>query len=421
MKAGAEGLLQPLSPRISGQRLSLYADDVALFIRPSVEELQVTREILNIFGSASGLHTNLQKSNIIPINCEENSMTTVSNTLPCSISEFPCTYLGLPLSNKKLRKIDLMPWIEKIANKLPDWKATLMNTAGRITMVRFVLSAIPIYLLIAINVPKWFIKAIDKFRRGFLWKGREQANGGCCLVSWEKVMRPLDLGGLGIPNLEVMAWALQARWHWQKKTQADRPWNNLELPSHPNALALLAAAVRTELGNGNNTLFWTDKWVHGCSVENLAPNVFACVPPRIRRRQTVAEALTNDAWVSVIRGGLNWIGIIEYLQLWDCVQGFQLSEQEDKHIWNLEAGGCYSSKSAYRAYFFGSIPFEPWRRLWKSWAPNKCKVFLWPAIRNRCWTADRLAKRGLPHPDKCPLCDQEETVQHLLASCVVAR
>jgi len=84
--------------------------------------------------------------------------------------------------------------------------------------------------------------------------------------------------------------------------------------------------------------------------------------------------------------------------------------------------GSYSSKSAHRAYFFGSITFEPWRRLWKSWAPNKCKIFLWLAIRNRCWTADRLAKRGLPHPDKCPLCDQEkETIQHLLASCVVGR
>ena len=211
-----------------------------------------------------------------------------------------------------------------------------MNRAGRITMVRFVLSAIPIYLLIAINVPKWFIKAIDKLRRGFLWKGREQANGGCCLVSWEKVMRPLDLGGLGIPNLEVMAWALQARWHWQKKTRADRPWNNLELPSHPNALALLATAVRTELGNGNNTLFWIDKWVHGCSLENLAPNVFACVPPRIRRRQTVAEALTNDAWVSAIRGGLNWTRIIEYLKLWDCVQGFQHLELESRGMLLLQ-------------------------------------------------------------------------------------
>jgi hypothetical protein len=49
-------------------------------------------------------------------------------------------------------------------------------------------------------------------------------------------------------------------------------------------------------------------------------------------------------------------------------------------------------------------------------------MFLWLAIRNRCWTADRLAKRGLSHPDKCPLCDQlDETIQHLLTTCVVAR
>jgi hypothetical protein len=98
-----------------------------------------------------------------------------------------------------------MPWIEKVADKLPGWKADLMNRAGHVTMVRFVLSAILIYLLIAINVPKWFIKAIDKIWKGFLWKGKEQANGGCCLVAWEKVIRPLDLGGSGITNLEVMA------------------------------------------------------------------------------------------------------------------------------------------------------------------------------------------------------------------------
>jgi hypothetical protein len=48
---------------------------------------------------------------------------------------------------------------------------------------------IPIYLLIARNVPKWFIEAIDKIRRGFLWKGKEH-NGSCCIVAWEKVMRP---------------------------------------------------------------------------------------------------------------------------------------------------------------------------------------------------------------------------------------
>lgn len=48
-----------------------------------------------------------------------------------------------------------------------------------------------------------------------------------------------------------------------------------------------------------------------------------------------------------------------------------------------------------------------------------CKFFLWLAENNRCWTADRLAKRGLPHPEACPLCDQvDETHQHILIGCL---
>jgi hypothetical protein len=43
-------------------------------------------------------------------------------------------------------------------------------------------------------------------------------------------------------------------------------------------------------------------------------------------------------------------------------------------------------------------------------------------VHKRCWTTDRLAKRGLPHSEICPLCDQaEETISHLLVGCVFAR
>jgi len=257
MKAEAEGLLLPLHS--TGQRLSLYADDVALFIRSEEDDLQITKNLLQVFEEASGLRTNLQKSCVIPIHCDGEVAEVVNSTLQCSTTSFPTTYLGLPISDRKLRRSDLLIWIEKIAIKLPGWKAPLMSLAGRAVLVRYVITAIPIYLLIAIRVPKWFIRAVDKIRKSFLWKGRKEINGGSCLVAWEKVMRPIDLGGLGIHNLEIMGWALQMRWLWFEKTKPDRPWAGLEIPVHPNTAALFTVSVFTTVGNGHNTLFWTDR------------------------------------------------------------------------------------------------------------------------------------------------------------------
>jgi len=87
---------------------------------------------------------------------------------------------------------------------------------------------------------------------------------------------------------------------------------------------------------------------------------------------------------------------MEYLQVWDPLEGVILQQGvPDQFRWKLSQSGSYSSKTAYAACFVGSIRFPPWRRIWKSWAPLRCKFFLWLAIKQRIWTADRLAKRGL--------------------------
>lgn len=93
---------------------------------------------------------------------------------------------------------------------------------------------------------------------------------------------------------------------------------------------------------------------------------------------------------------------------------------QDTYVWRLSSGQ-YTTKSAYKATFQGSIIFGPWERIWNSWAPGECRFFLWLVAHNRCWTADSLVRRNLPHPSLCPLCDQEETINHLLATCVFAR
>jgi hypothetical protein len=65
-----------------------------------------------------------------------------------------------------------------------------------------------------------------------------------------------------------------------------------------------------------------------------------------------------------------------------------------KHLWRLSTSGQYSTKSAYKALFQGVISFEPTDRVWKTWAPGKCKVFMGLVEHNICSTSDKLAKQG---------------------------
>ena len=103
-RASEAELFQPLSRRPLQHRISLYADDVALFLRPAAADISLSLRILDLFGDASGLKTNVQKSNVLPIHCSEENMSLVQNLLPCEVLEFPCRYLGLPLSTRKLTR-----------------------------------------------------------------------------------------------------------------------------------------------------------------------------------------------------------------------------------------------------------------------------------------------------------------------------
>lgn len=83
-----------------------------------------------------------------------------------------------------------------------------MTRAGRVVQVQFVLTAMLVYLAMATELPSWAIKAIDKIRRGFIWKGPKEAKGGHCLIAWPKVCCSRELGGLGISDLKSLGIAL---------------------------------------------------------------------------------------------------------------------------------------------------------------------------------------------------------------------
>lgn len=91
------GLLSPINKTMAQFRISMYADDAAVFVNPAKEEVQTIAEILEIFGKVSGLVTNRGKCAVFPIRCENANVTEIMANFPCQVKDFPCTYKGLPL------------------------------------------------------------------------------------------------------------------------------------------------------------------------------------------------------------------------------------------------------------------------------------------------------------------------------------
>lgn len=105
-KAIAEGVISSFTGISAAQRLSVYADDVALFIKPSVQDLEFVRDTFAIFGEATGLRINYSKSSAVLIRGNDQGQQRVAALLHCNIGSFPCRYLGLPLAIKQLTRVD---------------------------------------------------------------------------------------------------------------------------------------------------------------------------------------------------------------------------------------------------------------------------------------------------------------------------
>jgi hypothetical protein len=72
-----------------------------------------------IFGNASGLRINFAKCSITPIYGTDEVISQIQAVLPFQVSQFPITYLGVPLSTTTIPKASFRPLVEKVARKLP--------------------------------------------------------------------------------------------------------------------------------------------------------------------------------------------------------------------------------------------------------------------------------------------------------------
>ena len=156
------GVLRRLTSRRIASSISHFTYDVVLFCHPDEDKLTSVKAILHIFGEASDLHTNYAKCADSPIQCTDADRAMITTNLACPLQDFPTTYLGLPLSIRKVSSTALQPIIDKLERRLSPWWASLMSRGERLALCRHVLSAMPTHIMIAMAINPPILKRINR-------------------------------------------------------------------------------------------------------------------------------------------------------------------------------------------------------------------------------------------------------------------
>jgi hypothetical protein len=103
--------------------------------------------------------------------------------------------------------------------------------------------------------------------------------------------------------------------------------------------------------------------------------------------------------------------ILQYLEARQFIGATHLNAPEpDRFLWRWTASGQFTSKSAYNVMFVGETSILGVKELRKSWAPNKCRFFIWLSLLGRSWTWDKLFRHGIRSDDTCALCSRRSTI-----------
>ena len=121
-----------------------YADDTLIFLSCSPDAVSETKQILELFEHDTGLSINYHKTTFLPIGVPDDIALELATAFGTTVSSFPQTYLGLPLSPQKISVADCLPLISNCDKHLSGWRASLLNRAMRLTLSAAVLSSIPL-------------------------------------------------------------------------------------------------------------------------------------------------------------------------------------------------------------------------------------------------------------------------------------
>lgn len=217
-------------------RVSLYADDLLLYVSNPTVCMDRILDILHTFGTFSGYKLNITKSECFPLN--NTARQIPAQTLPFRLAFSRFQYLGINILNSLplLHKHNIVELVRKVKLDLLRWNNLPLSLLGRINSIKmnvlpkflFLFQCLPIYL------PKAFFNELDKIVSHFIWAGKTP-RARCSVLQRSK-----EEGGLALPDFRAYYWAanIQKAYTWYNFPNTD--WCQMEAYScNPVSLSAL--------------------------------------------------------------------------------------------------------------------------------------------------------------------------------------
>ncbi|GJR59889.1 uncharacterized protein Tco_1502051 [Tanacetum coccineum] len=138
-----------------------FADDLFLFARGHLDSVSVIMDTLEEFMNVSGLVPSIPKSTTFFCNVPIALKSSILNLVPFAEGTLPVRYLGVPLISSRLLYHDCKVLVEKLESRVNDWRNKFLSLAGRMQLVRSVLSSMHIYWASVFILPVRIISDLE--------------------------------------------------------------------------------------------------------------------------------------------------------------------------------------------------------------------------------------------------------------------
>ncbi|GJT49390.1 RNA-directed DNA polymerase, eukaryota [Tanacetum coccineum] len=130
-----------------------YADDAVFIGKWDKSNLITLVNMLKCFFLASGLKINIHKSKLMGIGVPQEEVHSAATFIGCATLSTPFNYLGTKIGGCISRSNSWNDMIVKISTRLSKWKLKTLSIGGRLTLIKSVLSSMPLYHISIYKVP----------------------------------------------------------------------------------------------------------------------------------------------------------------------------------------------------------------------------------------------------------------------------